>query len=147
MTKIFCPYVYADGKACGGHVVRIEAYKADLEWDYADGGWRFASFPRSHYHLYCSEKGDHVGHKRRADDRMKFFLDQLPDNLRAVIVATDVLPESGNTSVATMTARRSSGNHDSLLLPGFQPMTQLGCRRCFTRSLQTGHENDSRWLH
>ena len=90
MTNVSCPFVYANGKACDGHIVQIEAYKAGLEWKYVDDGWRFEFFPRSHFHLYCSEKGDHVGHKRSADDRMKFFLEQLPDDLRAVIEATDV---------------------------------------------------------
>ncbi len=98
MTKVSCPQVYANGEACDGHVVQFEAYKADLKWEYADGGWRFAFFPRSHFHLYCSEKGDHVGHRPSADVRMKFFLDQLPDDLRALIVATDVAPIAGTTT-------------------------------------------------
>ncbi len=27
-----CPFVYASGKHCKGHITRIEAYKADLCW-------------------------------------------------------------------------------------------------------------------
>jgi len=27
-----CPFVYANGRACVGHVVRVEAYKADITW-------------------------------------------------------------------------------------------------------------------
>ena len=37
-TLIACPFVYANGRACTGHVVRVEAYKADLTWSAdADG--------------------------------------------------------------------------------------------------------------
>jgi hypothetical protein len=27
-----CPFVYANGRACSGHAVRFESYKADLTW-------------------------------------------------------------------------------------------------------------------
>lgn len=81
--RVPCPFVYARGKRCTGHVVRVEAYKADLEWTLgADGTWTFSTgAPRSHYHLFCSEKGNHAGTLRHDDDRMKFYLDQLPDKL------------------------------------------------------------------
>ena len=32
MQKIRCPFTYSNGRACTGHIVRIEAYKADVEW-------------------------------------------------------------------------------------------------------------------
>jgi hypothetical protein len=55
---VACPFVYADGRACTGHVVRVEAYKADITWSADDEGrWRFGFQPRSHYHVFCSEKG------------------------------------------------------------------------------------------
>ena len=39
MTKIIpCPFVYASGKACTGHIVKIETYKANLEWELKDDG-------------------------------------------------------------------------------------------------------------
>ncbi len=35
-----CPYVYAKGKKCTGHIVRIEAFKVDLAWTLGnDGKW------------------------------------------------------------------------------------------------------------
>jgi hypothetical protein len=30
--KVPCPFVYARGQKCKGHIVRIAAFKADLEW-------------------------------------------------------------------------------------------------------------------
>ncbi len=64
-AQIPCPFVYAKGKKCTGHVVRVEAYKADISWNYRDGAWRFAvGGPRSHYHLFCSEKDNHAGVRR-----------------------------------------------------------------------------------
>jgi len=76
-----CPFVYSTGRKCKGHVIRVEAYKADLAWDMRDdGSWQFgAGAPRSHYHLFCSEKGNHAG--VRAQDGVKLYLDQLPDGL------------------------------------------------------------------
>ena len=36
--RIPCPFVYANGRACTGHVVRVEAYKADVTWSVDEGG-------------------------------------------------------------------------------------------------------------
>ena len=81
-AKIPCPFVYARGKRCTGHIVRVEAYKADLWWDFKDGQWVFSyGRPRSHFHLFCSEKGNHAGYPRRDSDQMKFYGDHLPDEL------------------------------------------------------------------
>ena len=46
-----CPFVYAKGRKCTGHVWRIEAFKVDISWSRADDGkWSFAvGEPRSHY--------------------------------------------------------------------------------------------------
>jgi hypothetical protein len=47
-----------------------------------DGQWVFSyGRPRSHFHLFCSEKGNHAGYPRRDSDQMKFYGDQLPDEL------------------------------------------------------------------
>jgi hypothetical protein len=83
--KIPCPYVYAKGRCCTGHVVRVEAFKADLSWTLGpDGKWTFAAGePRSHYHLYCSEKGNHAGVGR--DDALKYFWSDLPATLKVAI--------------------------------------------------------------
>jgi hypothetical protein len=79
-----CPFVYANGKRCAGHIVRVEAYKADLSWVLGDDGvWHFSyDWPRSHYHLFCSAKGNHVGFGRPDSEKMKVRF--LPDELRRV---------------------------------------------------------------
>ena len=84
MTEIPCPFVYANGKRCSGHVTRVEAYKADVTWLQSDDGmWRpEIGAPRSHYHLFCSEKENHAGYAKQDDSRMKFYFDQLPAELR-----------------------------------------------------------------
>ncbi len=86
-----CPYVYANSKSCPGRIIRVEAYKADVEWEESeDGKWVLTWDPRSHYHLFCSVKGDHVGPRRRHDPRLKFFRDDLPDKIRALLDNTEV---------------------------------------------------------
>ena len=76
--RIPCPFKYANGKPCTGEVVRVEAYKADLAWWKHEGSWHFDyGRPRSHFHVFCSEKGNHAG-MRSDDSRMKFYYDQLP---------------------------------------------------------------------
>jgi hypothetical protein len=82
-----CPYVYAKGKKCMGHIVRIEAFKVDLAWTLGnDGKWTvFVGGPRSHYHLYCSEKGNHAGHGKPDADAMKFYYQSLPPTLQKAI--------------------------------------------------------------
>src|SRR5262249_43367634 len=78
-VKVSCPFVYAKGKRCTGHIVGIEAFKADIGWSFRDGVWSFSvDRPRSHYHLYCSEKGNHAGYGRADSDQMKFFYNKLP---------------------------------------------------------------------
>ena len=69
-----CPFVYSTGKRCTGHVAKVEAYKADLEWSFDTGnGWTFsAGEPRSHYHVFCSEKGNHAGVTR--EDALKLSI-------------------------------------------------------------------------
>ncbi len=82
-----CPFVYATGKSCPGHIVRVEAYKTDLEWALGeDGQWHFGfGQPRSHYHLFCSEKGSHSGTRQQDNPQMKFYLDEIPDDLAKVL--------------------------------------------------------------
>jgi hypothetical protein len=83
-----CPFVYATGKKCQGHIVRIEAYKADISWEVDDktGIWKFSlGGPRSHYHLFCSLKSNHAGWDRPDSEQLKFYFDQLPASLQAVI--------------------------------------------------------------
>jgi hypothetical protein len=81
--EVACPFVYANGRKCSGRIVRVEAYKADVSWaPDEDGKWRpSVSDPRSHYHLFCSEKGNHAGCRGEDHPRMKCYLSQLPKDL------------------------------------------------------------------
>jgi hypothetical protein len=85
--KLQWPFVYAKGKRCSGHVALAEAYKADLAWNpQPDGSWAISiGQPRSHYHVFCSEKGNHAGFGR--EHALKFFWDQLPLEIRAAIAS------------------------------------------------------------
>lgn len=84
-----CPFVYSRGKRrCTGHIVKVDAYKADLEWaPRKEGTWRIGWEPRSHYHLFCSEKGNHAGAVR--EDAVKLYWDGLPEQLRNAMLAAD----------------------------------------------------------
>jgi hypothetical protein len=63
-----CPFVYDDGQPCTGHIAKVKAFKAALSWVLEGGSWRFGvGFPRTHYHLRCSEKGS------PDISKMKFF--------------------------------------------------------------------------
>lgn len=91
--RLACPFVYANGTSCPGHIVRIEAYKADIEWALDDAGaWRLGFAPRSHYHLFCSEKGNHAGFKRHDDPQMKFHWRELSGEIRGLLESTDPRP-------------------------------------------------------
>lgn len=81
-----CPFVYSKGKRCSGHVVKVEAFKADLEWTPdADGAWSLSiGSPRSRYHLFCSEKENHAGAVR--PDALKFYWAELPEELRSRLI-------------------------------------------------------------
>ncbi len=94
-----CPFVYANGKACSGHIVRVEAYKADLDWSLDKSGvWQFSFGPRSHYHLFCSEKGNHAGPRRPDDPQMKAHWRDLPDEIRNILESTEpeIAPRTGD---------------------------------------------------
>ena len=81
-----CTFVYASGKPCTGQIERIEVYKADLSWQpVSENEWQFSWEQRSHYHLFCSEKGNHAGYKKHDDDRMKFHWDELPEGIRRLL--------------------------------------------------------------
>ena len=89
LASVACPFVYANGRVCGGRITRVEAYKADVTWT-ADKHerWSFDFTPRSHFHLFCSEKGNHAGFGRADPEQMKFWSDTLPDRLRQVVHQT-----------------------------------------------------------
>ena len=89
IEKIPCPFVYANGKKCTGHVDRIEAYKADIIWSPdKDGIWGCSiGEPRSHYHVFCSEKGNHAGYGREDAPKLKFYYSDLPKELKAALLS------------------------------------------------------------
>jgi hypothetical protein len=82
-TEIACPFVYANGRKCTGHITHVEAYKCDVSWKPdADGNWSpSVGEPRSHYHLFCSEKGNYAGSSRPDSDQMKRYRGKLPEGL------------------------------------------------------------------
>jgi transposase len=92
-ARIPCPFVYANGRVCSGHVVRFEAYNADLAWSTdAEGAWNFTFRPRSHFHVFCSEKGNHAGFRRQDPNTLKFWFDTLPDEIQQIIKQTNPPP-------------------------------------------------------
>lgn len=91
MLSFPCPFVYSTGKRCAGQIVRVEAYKADITWELGkDRSWQFSFSPRSHYHLFCSEKGNHSGSLRPDSPQMKFHWRELPDEIRDFIASTSL---------------------------------------------------------
>jgi hypothetical protein len=88
-ARIACPFVYANGRVCVGHVVRVEVYKADMDWSVdAEGVWHFGFRPRSHFHLFCSEKGNHAGFRGQDPVALKYWFDHLPEGLQRIIQGT-----------------------------------------------------------
>jgi hypothetical protein len=41
--------------------------------------------PRSHYHVFCSEKGNHAGYGREDSSKLKFYYSDLPEELQAIL--------------------------------------------------------------
>lgn len=76
-TVIPCPFVYANGRACAGHVISARAYGPR-----ARNGWLYPEKVRK-YRLICSEKNDHAGilHTHAAKLRMEFYPDELPPDV------------------------------------------------------------------
>ena len=93
MEPIPCPFVYANGKICTGHITRFEMYHARMRWENNEDDWVFSFQEGTHYHLYCSEKGNHAGFKKGDDYRMKFWYDQLPDEIQSLIERTGLRGE------------------------------------------------------
>jgi hypothetical protein len=88
--EVPCWFTYASGRRCKGHIVRVEAFKANLTWTRRDdGSWTFGwGQPRSHYHCYCSEKGNHAGYGRPDSEQLKLYYDQLPKELCEIMSQT-----------------------------------------------------------
>lgn len=85
-----CPFVYADGKHCPGHVVEIKQFdvgggrdKGEIWWRYDGEVWTYGGQSRergpvSHLHVFCSDKGNHAGIR---EDALKFWPQDLPTEL------------------------------------------------------------------
>ena len=71
-----CPFVYANGKPCPGHITRIRAYGRRQR-----GSDRRMEVRK--YRVWCSEKGDHAGvlSSYEGKQRMEFYPDELPADL------------------------------------------------------------------
>ena len=84
--EVPCPFTYADGRRCTGHVRRVEVYHCKIFWEQRDdGSWLFDYQPGTHYHLFCSEKDNHAGIRRGDDERMKFWPQHLPEEVAEAI--------------------------------------------------------------
>jgi hypothetical protein len=57
-----------------------------MEWvRQPSGEWKFGFSPRSHYHLFCSVKDNHAGFKRPDSHQLKFWFDELPEQLQKLM--------------------------------------------------------------
>jgi hypothetical protein len=67
-SELECPFVYASGKKCTGHIVDWKTY----------GGETFETARK--VRLWCSEKGSHDGPVSTwtGKERMEFYPDRLP---------------------------------------------------------------------
>lgn len=77
-AKLRCPFVYANGRRCEGHVYQARAYGPQRDGHLIEV--RKVRF-------WCSEKGDHVGTARGfwGKERMEFYPDQIPEDLKGVL--------------------------------------------------------------
>jgi len=80
--KFECPFVYANGKKCGGFVFKWRVYGKTQR----NGRVRPEHVRK--IRLWCTEKNDHAGilHTFEAKTRMEFYPDQLPDHLYEAIM-------------------------------------------------------------
>jgi hypothetical protein len=82
--RIPCPFVYADGRFCQGHIVRIETYKADLVWEMDETGrWRF-DLRRGCVSTSSAREGQTTRASSARTDAMKDWLDRLPEAAQEV---------------------------------------------------------------
>src|SRR5277367_907938 len=87
VTAVACPFRYPNGRACTGHVVRVDLHAAMVVWlPREDGEWVCELSPSSRYRVYCSEKGTHAAVRRQ----MSFYLSNLPPALKQVILSARV---------------------------------------------------------
>jgi hypothetical protein len=82
-----CPFVYADGRKCSGHVYRARAYGPKR------GNWIVAREDVRKYRMWCSEKDDHAGavSSLATKHRMEFYPDQLPRGVEEQLWSSPIL--------------------------------------------------------
>jgi hypothetical protein len=80
--KTACPFVYADGRNCSGHVYRAAAY-GPTQQGYVDLG------DVRKFRLWCSEKDDHAGAVSNTESklRMEFYPDEIPGGIYHDVIA------------------------------------------------------------
>lgn len=85
-----CPYTYATGQRCGGHVISVETPDVGAVWRRTVDGWRlkFGLLRAGGYFLVCSHKGNHGGIGRPGVERLQCTFDGLPEPLRAAVAET-----------------------------------------------------------
>jgi hypothetical protein len=88
MATFPCPYVYPSGDRYGGRIVKVEAFNTDLRWTFDESGNSIFSHSqrRSHFHLFCSEKGNHADDSH--PEQMMRYTINMPDELLRVIASS-----------------------------------------------------------
>jgi hypothetical protein len=74
VATIDCPFTYANGEKCQGHIYRARAYGPKR------GEFYVTRENVRKYRLWCSIKEDHAGaaHGFEGKERMEFYPDKLP---------------------------------------------------------------------
>jgi hypothetical protein len=83
MARVACTHIRASGRRCRGHIIRVEAAKADLSWRRrADGtAWSFDVGQPKSFRLHCS--GSH--------EALKVAYSELPVALQEIAGLRDVV--------------------------------------------------------
>lgn len=78
-----CPFVYANGKKCEGHITELKIIKPHFTIHLtSDGDVESAEiWTEYHVHLRCSLNGGHHRDQDQEDDRMKVRLEDLPESI------------------------------------------------------------------
>lgn len=76
--KYPCPFTYADGRECQGHIVGFRAYGPRQGNEVLEV---------KKVRLWCSERYDHQGavNSWAGKERMEFYPNQLPDYLKPLL--------------------------------------------------------------
>jgi hypothetical protein len=87
---IACPFVYADGRKCSGHLYRARAYGPRG----SDGLVERHRVRK--YRLWCSEKDDHAGAVSDfvSKERMEFYPNELPPGVEEALWREGILDRS-----------------------------------------------------